>query len=140
VRFSKTIQPFLKPVVAAALSLAIIVTPKAFSAGTGVVEGLVQLNQKGGAHLADDTSPQPKKMPCPDCPVVVLGKDGRTVVAQVSVNAEGKFHVDLAPGEYVLDVKQEGRRRIIVSPRPFTVVAGQTVKVDLEIESAIEPL
>jgi Carboxypeptidase regulatory-like domain len=111
-----------------------------FGSGTGVVEGRVQIAQSGGAHLADDTSAQKQKPPLTDYPVVVLSKDGKTEISQVAVDSEGRFHFNLAAGDYLLDVKRNGRSRLRVSARPFTVVAGQTVHVDLTVESAIEAM
>jgi hypothetical protein len=139
-RFSKTARRFTKAIVLAALSLAFTAAPSVWASGTGVLEGQVQVTQSMGTRLAEDTSAPQKKVPSAEYPVVVLSKDGRTQVAQVPVNAEGRFRVDLAPGDYLLDVKRQSGRRVRVSARPFTVVAGQTIQVNLDIESGVEPL
>jgi hypothetical protein len=107
----------------------------------GVVEGRVRLiHSKGGANLADDNLSQKEKVSYAGYPIVVLTQDRHAEVARVPVGDDGRFKVSLPAGQYVLDVKQEGRKKLRVATRPFTVVAGQTVSVDLEIESAVEPM
>jgi hypothetical protein len=105
------------------------------------VEGQVRIVlSKGGAQLADDTSPDKEKMPYADYPVLILSKDRKTEVAQVTPDADGRFRTSLPAGDYVLDVKRDRHHRLRVTARPFTVVGGQTVQVEMEIESAIEPM
>jgi hypothetical protein len=58
----------------------------------------------------------------------------------MAVDGEGRFHFSLPAGDYLLDVKRNGRNRLRVTARPFTVVAGQTVHVDLKLESPLEAL
>jgi hypothetical protein len=110
------------------------------SSSPGVVEGQVRIVSKGGTHLADDTSSNKEKIPYADYPVLILSKDRKTEVAQVTPDAEGRFRTNLPPGDYVLDIKSEARKRLRVTARPFTVVGGQTVQIDMEIESVIEPM
>lgn len=111
-----------------------------FGSGTGIVEGRVQILRSGGAKLADDISTKKEKAPLTDYPVVVLSKDGKTEISQVTLDGEGRFHFNLPAGDYLLDVKRNARNRLRVSARSFTVVAGQTVHVDLTVESAIEAM
>lgn len=106
----------------------------ASSSRTGVLEGRVQVVRKGGANLAGVED----KVPYVGYPLAVFSTNGKTEVAQVTPDDEGRFHVSLPPGDYVLDVKQRGRLR--VTARPFTVISGQTVRVDLTVESAVEPM
>lgn len=111
------------------------------SSSPGIVEGQVRvILSKGGAHLADDTSPNKEKTPYAEYPVLILSKDRKTEVAQVTPDSDGRFRTTLPAGDYVLDVKSDARKRLRVTARPFTVVGGQTVQVDMEIESAIEPM
>jgi hypothetical protein len=112
----------------------------ASSSANGVLEGQVKILQSRGTELADDTSSPKEKIPYADYPVVVLSKDGKMEIAQVPVNEQGRFRVDLPPGDYILDLKRQGRNRLRVTARPFTVVAGQTARVDLEAFSVIEPM
>ncbi|MFL6519388.1 MAG: hypothetical protein ACJ8NS_04145 [Chthoniobacterales bacterium] len=111
------------------------------SSSPGIVEGQVRIVlSKGGAHLADDTSVNKEKIPYADYPVLILSKDRKTEVAQVTPDGNGRFRTNLPAGDYVLDVKRNARHRLRVTASPFTVVDGQTVQVEMEIESAVEPM
>jgi hypothetical protein len=110
------------------------------SSTAGAVEGQVRILSKAGTHLANDASGSKEKIPYADYPVLILSKDRKTEVAQVTPDADGRFRTSLPAGDYVLDVKNDARKRLRVTARPFTVVGGQTVQVDMEIESAIEPM
>lgn len=112
----------------------------ASSSANGVLEGQISILQSRGTELADDISPEKKKSPCPSCPVVVMSKDGKTEVAQVAVDPEGRFRLNLPAGDYVLDLKGNGPRRMRSTARPFSVVAGQTVRVELDVTLAVEPM
>ena len=112
----------------------------ASSAIDGIVEGRVRVIQSGGAKLADDNLSQKEKVSYAGYPIVVLTQDRHAEVARVPVAEDGRFKLSLPAGQYVLDVKQEGPKKLRVDTRPFTVVAGQTVSVDIEIESAVEPV
>ncbi len=124
-------------------SLLLVLTIAAALAGSsksGVLEGRIEIQVSGGAPLADDISARKDKIPYVGYPVVVLSRDGKREVAQVAPDSEGRFHVDLPPGDYLLDVKQHGRNRLRSTARPFTVISGQTVRVDMTVESAVEPM
>ena len=69
-------------------------------------------------------------------PMVVSGKDGKEV-ARVTADAKGNYHVALSPGHYVLDVQGRGRGRIRATPQSFKVVARETVRVDMNIDTGI---
>jgi Carboxypeptidase regulatory-like domain len=122
------------------LWLAVSAALEASPSNTGVVEGNVRVILSKGTSLADDTSPAKDRVPYADCPLVVLSKDGKTEVAQVTLDGEGHFRANLPPGDYVLNAKKHGRTRLRVSARPFTVVAGQTVHVDVEVEMGVPPV
>ena len=133
----------IKGAVTLAAALGLTISPAVLAGpgtGTGTVEGRVQITRSGGAELADDTSTEKQKAPLTDYPVVVLSKDGKKEISQVALDSEGRFHLNLPAGDYLLDVKRNGRNRLRVLARPFTVVVGQTVRVDLTVESAIEAM
>jgi hypothetical protein len=138
--FPAMIRTLLGLSAAALLFFATSSAGNASSSANGVLEGQISILQSRGTELADDASPQPKKNPCADCPVVVMSKDGKNEIAQVAVDAEGRFRVNLPAGDYVLDLKGHGPRRMRSTARPFSVVAGQTVRVDLDVTLAVEPM
>ena len=110
------------------------------SPGTGILEGQVNMVAQGGANLADNGSPREEKTPYGQCPLVVLSKDGRKEIAEVATDKEGRFRVSLPAGDYVLELKPSGRKRLRSTPKQFTVAAQQTVRVELDVESTISPM
>ena len=100
----------------------------------GTVDGLVVAGPSCPVERAED--------PCPPKPVpnrlVVIETPGGTVVARVTTDQKGHFTVRLAPGTYDLQVPPGS------SPYPVqhtgqqvTVVAGQTVQVQVMLDSGI---
>jgi len=55
----------------------------------------------------------------------------------VTADGNGNYRVALPPGDYVLDVQRRARARVRATPQPFTVVSGQTVRVDMDIDTGV---
>jgi hypothetical protein len=78
--------------------------------------------------------------PCPDKPyqatLTVLTADFQREVLHFQTDADGNFHVTLAPGQYILHPESPS-----VMPRasdiPFAVVAHQFTRVDVVYDSGI---
>ena len=91
-----------------------------------------------GVDLDGGDSAQPAAPSYGEYPLVVLSRDGKTQVAQFTADDKGRYRVPLPPGDYVLDVNKHGRLR--VEPRPFSIAAGKTVQVDIEIRGPLTVL
>jgi hypothetical protein len=70
-------------------------------------------------------------------PLIVLSKDGKKEIRQVTADKDGNYRVSLPPGDYVLDAKGRAPKRIRAKPRKFTVVSNKTVRVDFELDTGI---
>jgi hypothetical protein len=68
--------------------------------------------------------------------VRALSADLHRVVAQDTTDAEGRYAVDLPPGDYAFRTPA-GIRPEDVAVTRFTVVAGETVTVDLVVDVGI---
>ena len=101
---------------------------------TGVLEGTLKVIISKGTELTDDVRPSQAPASA-EHPLRILSKDGKQEVAEVTANEEGHFRLSLPPGDYILDLKKHGRMRTIA--RPFTVVAGKTVRVDITLEGPL---
>jgi hypothetical protein len=64
---------------------------------------------------------------------VVLTRDGKKEITRVTADHNGNYRTSLPPGDYVLDVQGRTPKRVRATPQPFTVVSGQTVRVDMGI-------
>jgi hypothetical protein len=132
-----TVKPLALSAVAAGFLIAASLAVTAAVPNTGSVQGQVTVAVPRGTALSDDASSQKEKIPYRDYPLVVRSSDGKTEIAQVSLDEEGKFQIDLPAGDYLLDMKHR-RKGLRVMARPFKVVVGQTVRVNFEISQGLE--
>jgi ferric-dicitrate binding protein FerR (iron transport regulator) len=104
--------------------------------GTGILEGELQVSVAKAVELADGNSTTQNKPDYADYPLVVTSKDGKNEVLEIKADRQGHYRVALPAGEYLLQARKRGRRA--APPRPFVVVAGQTVRVNFEIGPALD--
>jgi hypothetical protein len=107
------------------------------AASPGFLEGHLKIISPKEVELADET---PSKMTAenyPDYPLVILNREKQTEVAHVTADENGNYRISLPPGDYVLDVQNRKRRHVRATPQPFTIVANQTVHVDMNIDTGI---
>jgi hypothetical protein len=107
------------------------------AASPGFLEGHLKIISPKEVELADET---PSKMTAenyPDYPLVILSRDKQTEVAHVRADKNGNYRIALPPGDYVLDVQDRRRRHVRATPQPFTIVANQTVRVDMAIDTGV---
>ncbi|HTX90358.1 MAG TPA: hypothetical protein VMC09_03990 [Anaerolineales bacterium] len=78
--------------------------------------------------------------PCPDKPyqatLAILDPAGTKVLQSFQTDANGYFHIVLAPGNYLLRPKTSGRYPI-AHDQPFTVQAGAFTSLDVTYDSGI---
>jgi hypothetical protein len=68
-------------------------------------------------------------------PLVVLSQSEKKQVVRITADAQGHYHAALPPGAYILDAEGRVRRRLHVRAQPFTIVANETIHVDMTIET-----
>lgn len=105
----------------------------------GVVEGQLKILSEKGTSL-DGVSGKDEKSACEKCALVILSKNDRSEIAQVTTDKEGRFRVGLPAGDYILELKRTGRIRLRSTPKAFTITAEQTVHVEMEVEPAVSPM
>jgi hypothetical protein len=69
--------------------------------------------------------------------VLVFSSDGATLVATVSLNETGYYRVALDPGSYVVNINRGGIDRSLDMPRTITLAAGETITLDISIDTGI---
>jgi len=107
------------------------------AASPGFLEGHLKIISPKEVELADN---RPSKMPAenyPDYPLVILSREKQTEVAHVTADENGNYRISLPPGDYVLDVQNRKRRHVRATPQPFTIVANQTVRMDMVIDTGV---
>ena len=70
-----------------------------------------------------------------DYPLIVLTKRERKEITRIIADKGGNYRVELAPGDYILDVEGRVARRLHVRTQPFTIVPNETVHVDMTIDT-----
>ena len=83
-----------------------------------------------------DNMPQPENYA--EYPLIILSQDGKREIARLAADNSGNYRVALPPGAYILALQERSgeeraAERIHANPQPFTVVANQTVRVDMRI-------
>ena len=69
--------------------------------------------------------------------VLVYGPDGTTLVETVPLNQTGYYRVQLDPGTYVVDINHVGIDRSSDVPRTVTIHSGETITLDIAIDTGI---
>jgi hypothetical protein len=107
------------------------------AAEPGVLEGHLKIVSLKGVQL-DDASPSKGTVAdYGSYPLLILGKDGKKTIREVTADKDGNYRVSLPPGDYVLDAKGRAPKGIRAKPKPFTIVSQQTVRVDFDLDTGI---
>ncbi|MGC2626858.1 MAG: carboxypeptidase-like regulatory domain-containing protein [Candidatus Udaeobacter sp.] len=128
----------LKYLVSACVFLIIAGSALIDAAPPGFVVGHLQIVSPREVELADATPSKITAENYTDYPLIILSRDGEKEIARVTADGSGQYRVALPPGNYVLDV--QGRRpkgHVRAKPQPFTIISNQTVRVDMNIDTAI---
>jgi hypothetical protein len=113
--------------------------PPSSATPTGILEGHLKILSSKEVQLQDDAkaTPEALEQPYSEYRLIVRTREGGKEVARVTADTGGNYHLALPPGEYVLDIQRRPRGRVRATPQPFTVAAGQTVRVDLDIDAGV---
>ena len=119
------------------LSLVVACTAASPAAPTGFVEGHLKIVTPREVELSDGQAPTIPPEVYAEYPLIILGPDGKTEMARVTADEHGNFRTALPPGGYVLDVQGRSPGRVRAQPRRFEIVSGQTVRVDMDIDTGV---
>jgi len=119
------------------VSLLIVSATLLEAAISGFLEGNLKIISPKEVELADASPSQMTAGNYADYPLVVLSRDKKTEVAHVMPDENGHYSIGLPPGDYVLDVQNRRRRHVRAKAQPFTVVANQTVHLDMVIDTGV---
>jgi hypothetical protein len=104
---------------------------------TGVLQGHLKIISLQTVQPADGSLPTVTAGTYGEFPLVVLSSDGKQQIAVMTADAKGNYRVELPPGTYLLDIQNRVRKHVRAKPVPFTVASGQTVHVDMEMDTGI---
>lgn len=109
----------------------------ASGAQPGFLEGHLKIISSREVDLADGTPSPDTAEDYADHSLVVLSRDRKQEVTRLTADKNGSYRVELPPGDYVLDILRRPRSRLRATAQPFTVVSGQTVHVDMDLDMGV---
>jgi hypothetical protein len=105
------------------------------AAPQGFLEGQLKITSARPVELDDENTPTLAAKNYTDYPLIILSQAERKQIARITADADGNYRAALPPGDYILDVEGRVRRRLHVRAQPFTIVANETVHVDMTIDA-----
>ena len=107
------------------------------AAESGTLEGHLTITSLAGTQPSETSPSKDTADDYASYPLVVLSPDGKKVVRQLTADKNGDYRVALPPGDYVLDARGRAPKRVRATPKTFTVVSKQTVRVDFELDTGV---
>ena len=123
----------LKYPIAVCIFLILLGTVSSNATPQGFLEGQLKILSRSPVKLADDNTAAMTARNYADYPLIILTGDETKQIARITADKDGNYRVALPPGDYILDVQRHESGNLRAKPQPFTIVAGQTVHVDMTI-------
>ena len=129
-----------KPLVVGYVFLVLVLANRANAGGlSGFIEGHLRIASQKPVALAGEGVSKNVMENFSDHQLVIRIRDGQKEISKVTADNTGKYRVALPPGEYVLDIQGRASKRLKAQPQPFTIVSGQTTRVDMNLDFAGRP-
>jgi hypothetical protein len=103
----------------------------------GFVEGHLKIISPREVELANGTPASISAESYAEYPLIILSQGSKKEIARVTADGNGNYRLALPPGDYMLDVQNRRRRHVRATPQPFTIVANQTVHVDMNVDTGV---
>ena len=123
----------LKYLIAASIFFLLVGSALINAAPQGFLEGRLKIISRRPVELSDENTAPTTARNYADCPLIILTGDETKQIARITADKDGNYRVALPPGDYILDVQRHESGNLRAKPQPFTIVAGQTVHVDMTI-------
>jgi len=129
-------SPSLKYLIAAWTFLVLLGTASSINATPqGFLEGQLKILSHRPVELADENTAAAAAKNYADYPLIILSRPDKKEITRVTADRDGNYRVALPPGDYILDVQRGESAHFRAKPQPFTVVANETVRVDMAIST-----
>ena len=104
---------------------------------TGALQGHVTIGPLVPVMREGEPEPTPAPEVYASRQIVIYAQDGQTEVARVQIDGQGKYHVSLPVGTYVVDINRAGIDRGIDLPATVQIEADAVTRLDVEIDTGI---
>ncbi len=103
---------------------------------TGFLEGKVTI---GPIYPVEKPGPPPPTPPevYQARKIMVYDENRTKLIKQVDIDGNGNYRVELAAGVYIVDINRIGIDHSGQVPRKVDIKTGQTVKLDVDIDTGI---
>lgn len=102
----------------------------------GMVEGKVTIGPLRPIETPGETPTVPPEVYAAR-KIVVYDPSHQTLIKQVDISDQGYYRVELVPGIYTIDINYAGIDRSPDVPRQIEVKSGQTIRLDIDIDTGI---
>ena len=104
---------------------------------TGILHGQVSIGPL--VPVVREGEPEPTAAPevYAARQIVIYKADGRTEVTRIAIDPNGAYSVTLPVGTYVVDINRAGIDSANGLPRPIELRAGESLELDIEIDTGI---
>ena len=123
----------LKYPIAASIFLVLVGTALINAAPQGFLEGRLKIISRRPVALADENTAPMTARNYADYPLIILTGDETKQIARIIADRDGNYRTALPPGAYILDVEGRVPKGLRIRAQPFTIVANETVHVDMTI-------
>ena len=123
----------LKYLIAVSIFFLLVGSALINAAPQGFLEGRLKIISRRPVELADENTASMTARNYAEYPLIILTGDETKQIARITADKDGNYRVALPPGDYILDVQRHESGNLRAKPQPFTIVAGQTVHVDMTI-------
>jgi hypothetical protein len=104
---------------------------------TGILEGHVTVGPLVPVVREGEPEPTPAPEVYASRQIVIYTSDGRTEVTRVQIDGQGNYRVELPVGKYVVDINHAGIDRAKDLPHTVEIAAGQSTRLDVDIDTGI---
>src|SRR5438874_6939343 len=123
----------LKYPIAVCIFLILLGTVSSNATPQGFLEGQLKILSRSPVKLANENTAAVAAKNYADYPLIILSRAYKKETTRVTADRDGNYRVALPPDDYILDVQRHESGNLRAKPQPFTIVAGQTVRVDMTI-------
>lgn len=102
----------------------------------GILEGEVTIGPLTPVETPGEKPPVPPEVYAAR-KIMVYDEQGSRLVAQVDINGDGTYRVELLPGSYTVDINRGGIDRSADVPTRVDIVSGGKVRLNIDIDTGI---
>ena len=126
----------MKKIIMAALFLGLVLIAGCVQSEKGVLQGHVKIGPLCPVEPCRIAPDQMEKV-YDVRKILIYDENRQTLLEEVQIDKNGSYMVNLAPGNYVVDINRIGIDRSAQVPGKINIEAGKTVVLDISIDTGI---